>query len=75
MGEKALLDWEDPRVFGLNKEPGHVLAMPYDDCGACIVKEPSPYKVSLNGLWKFSWVKNPSKRPMDFYKEGYSADA
>lgn len=30
--------------------------------------ESSPYYMSLNGSWKFHWVKNPDNRPKDFYK-------
>ncbi|MBR5150888.1 MAG: hypothetical protein IKW61_06275, partial [Bacteroidaceae bacterium] len=26
---------------------------------------------SLNGTWKFNLVDEPSKRPEDFYKDGY----
>ena len=33
--------------------------------------ENSRYYMSLNGRWKFSWVKNPDNRPKDFYKPGY----
>lgn len=27
--------------------------------------------MSLNGRWKFNWVKQPSERPAHFYKESY----
>ena len=26
---------------------------------------------SLNGMWKFYWVKEPSERPLEFYKVDY----
>lgn len=32
----------------------------------------SEYYQSLNGNWKFNWVKQPSERPVDFYKESYN---
>ena len=31
----------------------------------------SPYHVSLNGTWKFSWVAKPAERPIDFYRDDY----
>ena len=31
----------------------------------------SDYYELLNGTWKFNWVKKPSDRPVDFYKESY----
>ncbi len=30
--------------------------------------EESPYYQSLNGTWKFNWVRNPADRPTDFMK-------
>lgn len=30
---------------------------------------------SLDGTWKFNWVKQPSDRPIDFYKENYNASS
>jgi len=27
----------------------------------------SPYWLSLNGIWKFNWVKTPDKRPKNFF--------
>ena len=27
--------------------------------------------LSLNGIWKFNWAKNPEQRPLDFYQENY----
>jgi len=78
----ALPEWEDPRVFGVNKEPPHATLVPYADeasarrgalayaPGAARV-EGSPYVRSLGGMWKFHWVKEPSQRPADFYKPEY----
>jgi beta-galactosidase len=74
MGEKVLLDWENPNIIGTNKEPGHAIGMPYDEYEMAIDNKPSPYKLSLNGVWKFNWAKDPKKRPMDFYKMDYIAD-
>lgn len=74
MGEKVLIDIENPNMTGQNKEPGHAIAMPYDDFETALKRENSPYKLSLNGKWKFSWVKNPSNRPVDFYKTDYSVE-
>ena len=45
--------WEDPKVIKVNKEDGHVIAMPYDDVDSALSGEESRYKLSLNGMWKF----------------------
>lgn len=72
-------DWENPRVFGINKEPAHATFVPYADEASArrgaLAYAPgaapapnSPFVQSLNGMWKFNWVKEPSARPVDFYK-------
>ncbi len=33
--------------------------------------EQSPYYMSLNGTWKFNWVRNPDKRPVNFYRPDF----
>ncbi|MCQ2149893.1 MAG: DUF4981 domain-containing protein [Bacteroidales bacterium] len=74
-------DWEDERIIGRNKLPGHVTMIPYPD--AASLKADSAYfkrpwetprsedYLSLNGNWKFNWVKEPSLRPTGFFKDGY----
>lgn len=49
--------WEDPAVIGENKEPGHILAIPYDGEAECLNGAESPYRMSLNGTWKFKWIQ------------------
>lgn len=72
MDGRILNDWEDPNMIGQNKEPGHVLALPYDDPIDAIRKAPSPYKLSLNGIWKFYWVIGVNNKPVEFYKMDYN---
>ena len=66
-------DWENPRVFGINKELPHATLTPYPDERSAVAgdQKTSPYVQSLNGNWKFHWVKQPSERPADFYKPDY----
>lgn len=85
-GDQPLPDWENPRVFNINKEPAHATFVPYPDQlsarrgavafapGAAQV-ERSAFVRSLNGMWKFHWVKHPSARPADFYKPEYDVSA
>lgn len=35
-------------------------------------KEKSAWFMSLNGTWRFHWVKDPRQRPTDFYKTDYN---
>lgn len=47
--------WENPEIIKDNKEDGHVLAFAHDNEQAAISRQASPYKLSLNGTWKFKW--------------------
>ena len=73
-------DWENPHVFEINKEPAHATYIPY----ASIQEAKSdpcyhfPWErtrsgryLLLNGKWKFNWVKEPSLRPVNFFKPNY----
>ncbi|MDO3628249.1 glycoside hydrolase family 2 TIM barrel-domain containing protein [Mucilaginibacter sp. BT774] len=66
-------DWESEKIFGINKEPTHVTYTPYANLEQALrdVSESSPYYSSLDGYWKFRWVKQPSERPMEFYKTNF----
>ncbi|MEG1333493.1 MAG: glycoside hydrolase family 2 TIM barrel-domain containing protein, partial [Bacteroides sp.] len=67
---QQLPEWQSQYAIGLNKLAPHTYVWPYGT--AADVKagnyEQSPYYLSLNGSWKFHWVKNPDNRPKDFYK-------
>jgi beta-galactosidase len=69
----TLFDWENPAVVGRNKEPAHCTYIPYSDIQTALKNEPSrsSFYKSLNGLWKFNFVKKPSDRPVNFYKDDY----
>ena len=64
--------WEDPSVFKINKEDGHVIAMPFDDVETALSGEESRYKQSLNGLWKFHWQRGLRNQPQDFEKNNFN---
>lgn len=64
-------DWENPRVFGIGKEPPRANLTPYPDVTAALSGRKSTMVESLNGIWKFHWVKSPELRPADFYKPEY----
>ena len=63
--------WENPEIIKENKEDGHSLALCYDTADSAAKREASPYKLSLNGTWKFFWYKGVGSLPEKFraYKE------
>lgn len=71
--EVKVEDWENPAVFGRNKEPAHCTYIPFQDTKTALINDPekSPFYRSLNGNWKFKWVRKPADRPINFYREDY----
>ncbi len=65
--------WTDQSIVGINKEPGTATAISFPTIAGAknIDIQSSPYYLSLNGNWKFNWVKNPDNRPENFYSPEY----
>lgn len=66
-------EWQSQYAVGLNKLNPHTYVWPYANASDVQqgAYEDSPYYMSLNGLWKFHWVKNPDTRPKDFYQPSF----
>jgi beta-galactosidase len=67
-------DWENPRMIGKNKEAPHCPVIPYENVEDAVSGKPSPFYISLDGVWKFHWVRVPDQRPKNFYKEDFCLD-
>ena len=68
-----VLDWENPEVFGRNKEPAHCTLMPYADETTALrgTRQASPFFLLLDGQWKFRWARKPADRPAGFQEPGF----
>ncbi len=66
---KQNFDWENEKIFGLNKEPGHATLIPHKNEQAALYgdRTASPFYRSLNGTWKFKWFKKPGDANINFY--------
>ena len=67
-------DWENPAVNSINRLPARTYAMPLADEASALTDalEPAtPYAMSLNGDWKFNWVGDSARRPLDFWKTDF----
>jgi beta-galactosidase/beta-glucuronidase len=62
-------DWENPRIVGRNKEPGHVPLRPSADQRTALTgqRADSPFFRLLNGSWRFYCAANPFSVPHEFY--------
>jgi beta-galactosidase len=71
--EKEPRDWENPAVFKLNREDPHASLISFADEKSALegIKANSPNYKSLDGQWKFNWVKTPDQRPFWFFKDDY----
>ena len=75
VAETVVNDWENLEVNSRNRMKAAAYVLPlaseqdaFDD--ALEVK--TPYKLSLNGDWKFNWVGDPTRRPADFWKTDFN---
>lgn len=69
--------WQDAGTTHLGTVAPHVSVLPYDDATSALAGDiyASPWVRSLNGLWKFSYMKNVDYRPREFYMPDVSVDA
>ncbi|MFJ6390095.1 glycoside hydrolase family 2 TIM barrel-domain containing protein [Streptomyces sp. NPDC091972] len=57
-------------LFRVGTEPPHTTLMPYATVGQALAADRtrSPYRVSLDGTWKFAYADRPGDRDTDFYR-------
>ena len=67
-------EWRDPEVNAVNRAPMHANFFAYEtaEVAAKDAKEQSQNFMTLNGPWKFFWVKNADARPTDFWRTDYN---
>ncbi|TAL59742.1 MAG: DUF4981 domain-containing protein [Bacteroidetes bacterium] len=72
--EKEPRDWENPAVFNINREDPHATLISFDDEKSALeaIQTNSLNYQSLDGIWKFNWVKSPDQRPYWFFKDDYN---
>ncbi len=77
---KGKEEWQNEQIVGINKLPGHVTRIPYPDVESMRADgyylrpwemPQSELYLSLNGNWKFNWVRRPDERPAGFHKPDY----
>lgn len=67
-------EWKNPEINAVNRAPMHTNYFAYSSSeeAAKADKENSSNFMTLNGIWKFNWVKNADARPTDFYRTDYN---
>ena len=71
---QSFTEWQNPEINAVNRAPMHTNYFAYESADAAHVgvKEHSTRFMTLNGTWKFFWVKNADARPVDFWKPGFN---
>lgn len=67
MDAQTFKEWQDPEINAVNRAPMHTNFFAYESTEAATeaVKEKSANFMTLNGIWKFRWVKDSDARPTD----------
>ena len=63
-------EWKNPKVNSVNREAMNTDFFAYSSVKEAQegIKENSTNYLSLNGYWKFCWVRNAQDRPTDFFR-------
>lgn len=70
-------EWQNPKVNEINRLPMHTNFFAFENLEKALTgcKEQSENFLTLNGNWKFNWVKDADLRPTDFYQVNYNDKA
>jgi beta-galactosidase len=73
-GAQSFNEWKDPQINAVNRAAMHASYFAYEnvDAAARGQMEQSTRFLSLNGTWRFNWVKDADQRPTDFWKTSYN---
>ncbi len=68
-------EWQQEQNLSFGKLPHRATFTPFPDATAAraVTREASPLWRSLDGDWRFHWVKHPDLRPRDFWKADFDA--
>lgn len=67
-------EWQDPTKVQVNRAPMHTNYFAFESEAAARkgCRMSSDNYLSLNGLWKFFWVKDADQRPNDFFRVDFN---
>ena len=67
-------EWDDPSITSVNRQVAHTTSIPFANASAVHENDmtSSPYYLSLDGTWKFLWVKAPGQASTSFCTKDYN---
>ncbi|MCU0229701.1 MAG: hypothetical protein MUF01_18885, partial [Bryobacterales bacterium] len=73
-------DWENPEIVGINKQAPHATMTLFPGRAEALAslrdpasRQGSPWYLTLDGMWRFRWAKQPAHRPVGFQHISYDA--
>jgi len=71
--DKDIPDWENTAVNTINTEKPHASMVSFPENSSALKAgfRESENVMSLDGTWKFNWVKTPAERPYWFFKDDF----
>lgn len=72
-GRPTFTEWQDLQVNDLNRFPAHTNYFAYESVEKALQGEKTQSEnfLSLDGTWKFLWVRDADQRPTDFFTVAY----
>ena len=75
---QTLQEWDDVKITSINRLEARTLDIPLASAADAAkaytptnALEDSPYFLTLNGIWKFQWVKEPQSADNKFFQDKY----
>ena len=77
LNAQTMKEWDNVSITNVNRETAHTLSISHaTESGARGGDDAaSEYYATLDGVWKFRWVSDPSKVPSGFYADNFNAGA
>lgn len=64
-------EWQDQNVNSLNRLPMHTSYFAFESPEITDIAQSSRF-LPLNGTWKFNWVADADRRPVDFFRTDFN---
>ncbi len=67
-------EWDNLNILQINREKPRATKITFPSKKKALLGKATdtPWRKSLNGTWKFNWVRKPVDRPTDFFKPDFS---
>ncbi len=70
-----LPDWENPHLLHRHRLPARARFAAFPDVSSARSDDPSPWELSLNGMWRFHYAPSPREAPPGFASEEHDEAA